>query len=138
MYEVLAAWEDAEALADQAPYLREYGEIWRAADKIVYSTTLDAVSTERTRLERAFDPDAVREIKASSERDLLIGGPDLAAQAIRAGLVDEWHLFVAPIVVGGGTSWLPGGVRVELDLVDERRFPSGFAYLHYSTGRAAR
>ena len=132
MYEVLVAWETLD-LADQPPFIREYAEIWRAADKIVYTTTLQTVSSTRTRIERAFDPEAVRQMKASSGRDISVGGPHLAARAIEAGLVDEFHLFLTPIVVGGGTRALPDDVRVELTLVDERRFGNGVVHLHYRT-----
>ena len=132
MYEVMVAWETL-ALDDQPPFMRDYAEIWRAADKIVYSGTLETISSARTRIERAFDPEAVRQMKASAKRDLLVGGPDLAAQAIEAGLVDEWHLFVAPVVVGGGTRYLPDDVRLDLELVDERRFASGMVHLRYRT-----
>jgi dihydrofolate reductase len=134
MYEVLVAWETVD-LADQPPFIRDYAEIWRAADKIVYSTTLQAVSSARTRIERAFDPEAVRQMKASAERDLSVGGPHLAARAIEAGLVDEFHLFLTPIVVGGGTRALPDDVRVQLLLLDERRFGNGVVHLHYRSGR---
>ena len=130
MYEVLVAWENL-SLADQPPYIRDFAEIWRAADKIVYSKTLETVSSARTRLERDFDPEAVRELKASADRDLAVAGPELAGQAIKAGLVDELQLFVAPIMVGGGTEALPSGVRVELELLDERRFGNGMAFLRY-------
>jgi dihydrofolate reductase len=99
----------------------------------VYSTTLDTVSSAMTRIERDFDPEAVRQVKASAERDVTMGGPDLAAQAIKAGLVDEWHLFVAPIVVGGGKQSLPNNVRLKLELLDERRFGSGMVHLRYRT-----
>lgn len=133
LYEVMAVWEDPDTVAGQPPYIKEFAEIWQAADKIVYSKTLQTVSTARTRLERDFDPEAVREMKASSGRDLLVGGPNLAAHAIEAGLVDEYHLFLAPIVVGGGKRNLPDDVRVELELVDERRFASGVAFLRYRT-----
>ncbi len=136
MYEVLVAWETLE-LADEPPVIRDFAEIWRAADKIVYSKTLEAVSSARTRLERDFDPEAVRQLKASAERDLAVGGPELAGQAIRAGLVDEYQLFVAPIMVGGGTEALPANVRVELELLDERRFGNGMAYLRYRAANAA-
>ena len=112
--------------------MRDFAEIWQAADKIVYSRTLETVSSARTRIERDFDPEAVRQMKAQAGRDLTVGGPDLAAQAIRAGLVDECHLFLAPIVVGGGKQSLPDDVRVELDLLDERRFGNGMVYLHYA------
>ena len=132
MYEVMVAWETLD-LADQPPHMRDYAEIWRAADKIVYSKTLETVSSTRTRIERDFDPEAVRHLKASRERDLGVGGPDLAAHAIRAGLVDEWHLFLAPVIVGGGTRSLPDDVRLNLELLDERRFGNGMAYLRYRT-----
>ncbi|MGH2597874.1 MAG: dihydrofolate reductase family protein [Dehalococcoidia bacterium] len=133
MYETMAGWETDPTLAEQSPVMRDFAEIWQTADKIVYSRTLATVSTARTRIERHFDPDAVRHLKASVGRDLAVGGPDLAAQAIRAGLVDEWHLFVTPIVVGSGTPSLPTDVRVQLDLLDERRFGSGMVYLCYCT-----
>jgi dihydrofolate reductase len=130
MYEVLVFWETAD-VADQPAFVRDFAEIWRDADKIVYSKTLEAASSARTRIERDFDPDAVRRLKATAEGDLTVGGPDLAGQALAAGLVDELHLFVAPVVVGGGTRALPDGVRLELELLDERRFASGVVYLHY-------
>jgi dihydrofolate reductase len=132
MYEVMSGWETV-ALADQPPYMRDFARVWRAADKIVYSTTLERVSTARTRIERAFDPEVVRRAKASQARDLSVGGPELAARAFAAGLVDECHLFVAPIVVGGGTQSFPDHVRVRLDLVDERRFGNGMVHLRYRT-----
>jgi dihydrofolate reductase len=132
MYEVLVAWETMDT-TDQPSSIRDYADIWRAADKIVYSRSLDTVSSARTRLERSFDPDAVREMKASAERDLSVGGPDLAAQAIKAGLVDECHLFVTPILVGGGKQAFPDKVRLKLDLLDERRFGNGVVHLHYRT-----
>ena len=133
MYEVLVAWETMD-LADQAPFIRDYAEIWRGSDKIVYSTTLQAVSSARTRIERDFDPEAVRQMKASAGRDISVGGPHLAARAIEAGLVDEYHLFLAPIAVGGGTRALPENVRVKLELLDERRFGNGVVHLQYRTG----
>jgi len=133
MYEVMVYWETAHTLADQPPFMQDFAELWRAADKIVYSRTLEAVSSARTRIERAFDPEAVRRMKASAGRDISVGGPDLAAQAIKAGLVDELHLFVTPIVVGGGKQSLPNDVRLKLELVDERRFGSGVVHLHYRT-----
>src|SRR5688500_3348549 len=131
MYEVMVAWETAHTLADQPPYAQEFAEIWQAADKIVFSRTLETVSSARTRIERDFDPEAVRQLKASAGRDLSVGGPELAAQAFEAGLVDECHLFVAPIVVGGGKHSLPDGVRLKLELVDERRFGNGMVHLRY-------
>jgi dihydrofolate reductase len=132
MYEVMVAWETMP-LADQPPSIRDYAEIWRTADKVVYSTTLVTPSSTRTRIERDFDPETVRQMKASAGRDISVGGPDLAAQAIEAGLVDECHLFVTPIVVGGGTRSLPNDVRVMLELLDEHRFGDGVVHLHYRT-----
>jgi len=131
MYEVMAYWETAPAVADQHPVALDFARIWQAADKVVYSTTLDTVSTARTRLLRDFDPEAVRQMKARAERDIGVGGPVLAAHAIEAGLVDEYHLFVNPIVVGGGNRALPHHVAVKLELRDVRRFGSGVVYLHY-------
>jgi dihydrofolate reductase len=132
MYEVMLYWETI-ALADQPPVIQAFADIWRAAEKIVYSKTLEAASTARTRIERDFDPEAVRQLKASAGRDLTVGGPDLAAQAFEAGLVDELHLIVAPIVVGGGKQVLPDNLRLELELLDERRFARGMVHLRYRT-----
>ena len=131
MYEVMAFWETAHNLADEPAVILDYAGIWQAADKIVYSRTLQETSTARTRLERGFDPDAVRRMKAQARTDISIGGPHLAAQAIRAGLVDAYHLFINPVVVGGGNPALPDGVHAKLELMDERRFESGVVYLHY-------
>jgi dihydrofolate reductase len=131
MYEVLIAWETADAPAFQQPVLQDYAAIWQAAEKIVYTTTLETVSSARTRIEREFDPEAVRQLKARAERDLTVGGPNLAAQAIKSGLVDELHLILAPVVVGGGNRALPDDVPVELELLDERRFGNGMVYLRY-------
>jgi dihydrofolate reductase len=131
MYEVMAYWETADAMTDVSLSAHDFAEIWQAADKIVYSKTLETVSSGRTRIERDFEPEVVRQLKASAERDLTVGGPELAAQAIEAGLVDELQLFVTPIVVGGGKPSLPKGVRVTLELLDERRFGNGVVYLHY-------
>jgi dihydrofolate reductase len=128
MYETMVAWETMD---DPHPIMRDYAEIWRASDKVVYSRTLDAVSSSRTRLEREFEPDAVRALKEAAESDISIGGPGLAAEALRAGLVDECHLFLHPIVVGAGKPALPDGVRIELELTAERRFASGVVYLAY-------
>jgi len=133
MYEVMLPWETAHTLADQRPVMQEFAQIWQAADKIVYSTTLDTVSSARTRIERRFDPEAVRELKARAGRDITVGGPDLAARAIRAGVVDEWQLFLTPVVVGGGTPSLPDDVRANLELLDERRFAGGVVHLRYRT-----
>jgi dihydrofolate reductase len=115
--------------------MRDFAQLWQAADKIVYSKTLETVSTGRTRIERDLDPEAVRVLKATGARDISVGGPELAAQAIEAGLVDEFQLFVTPILVGGGKSVFPKGVRVELELLAEHRFGNGVVYLHYGTRR---
>jgi Dihydrofolate reductase len=131
MYDTMVSWETAPNLADQSACMRDFAGIWRSADKIVYSRTLETASSGRTRIERAFDTDAIRHLKATASEDISVGGPELAAQAITAGLVDECHLFVTPVVVGGGTSWLPDDVRVGLELLDERRFGSGVVHLHY-------
>lgn len=128
MYETMRYWETVPA-EGQIPPVRDYTEIWRAADKIVYSTTLHTVASERTRIESHFDPAAIRAVKARG--DVSVGGPTLAAAAIRAGLVDEYQVFVTPVAVGGGTPVFPHGTRVALDLVDQRRFASGVAYLRY-------
>jgi dihydrofolate reductase len=128
MYEVLVAWETTD---DPDPLMRDYAEIWRAAEKIVYSSTLEAVSSARTRIERTFDPEAVRELKRTEARDLAIGGPTLAAEALAAGLVDRVHLLLSPVSVGGGNPALPLGARVDLELVDERRFGNGALHLGY-------
>jgi dihydrofolate reductase len=132
MYEVMVAWETI-TLADQPPFIQDFAEIWRAADKIVYSKTLETVSSARTRIEPDFDPEAVRQMKARAGRDITVGGPHLAAQAIKAGLVDEWHLFIPPIVVGGGKRSLPNDVRLKLELLDEGRFGIGVVHLRYRT-----
>jgi dihydrofolate reductase len=131
MWEVMVYWETAPTGPDQPPFLRDFAEIWQAADKVVYSRTLETVSSARTSIEREFDPEAVRRLKATAERDISVGGPDLAAQAIRAGLVDELQLFLTPVVVGGGNRSLPDGVRLDLELLDERRFGSGVVHLRY-------
>jgi dihydrofolate reductase len=132
MYEVMRAWESI-TLIDQPPSRRDFAEMWRAADKIVFSRTLEAVSSARTRIEREFDPETIRQMKAAAARDFAVAGPDLAAHAFKAGLVDECHLFVAPIVVGGGKQSLPDSVRLELELLDERRFGNGMVHLRYRT-----
>ena len=130
LYDVMAGWETA---ASESPLLRDFAEIWRAAEKVVYSRTLPEVTSSKTRIERAFEPDVVRRMKEAAERDITVGGPSLAAQAIRAGLVDELHLFLTPILVGGGTPSLPADVRVKLELLDERRFGNGVVHLRYRT-----
>jgi len=131
MYETLQYWEDPPVLADEPPVIQDFAAIWRSADKVVYSKTLANPSTAKTRIEREFDPDAVRRMKAAASRDITVGGPHLAAQAMRAGLVDEYHLIVYPVVVGGGNRALPDDVRLQLELVDERRFRGGAVHLHY-------
>jgi dihydrofolate reductase len=128
MYEMMVPWE---TMTDERPVMRDFAEIWRAADKIVYSRTVDSASSARTRIEREFDPEAVRALKASADRDLTVGGAELAGVALRAGVVDEVQLFLNPVVVGGGKRALPDGVRVGLELLDERRFGSGVVYLRY-------
>lgn len=133
MYETMVGWETMDTPAGQRSVGQDFAAIWQAADKIVYSTTLQAVSSARTRIERNFDPDAVRQMIAAAARDIAVAGADLAARAIRAGLVDEYHLFVAPVVVGGGKPSLPGNVRLTLELQDERRFGNGMVHLRYRT-----
>jgi dihydrofolate reductase len=130
LYEVMVAWETLPT-DDQPAVTRDYAEIWRGAEKVVYSSSLPDVASERTRLERSFDAAAVRELKANASRDLLVGGPHLAAEALRAGLVDTIEQFVSPVVVGGGTAFLPDGLRLDLELVDERRFGNGVVHLAY-------
>jgi dihydrofolate reductase len=133
MYETMVFWETAHTDPDAPPHIVEYARGWQAAEKIVYSTTLESVSSERTRIERTFDPDEVRRLKAESDHDLSVDGPNLAAQAIAAGLVDEYALFLTTSVVGGGTRFFPDGVRLDLELVEERAFDSGLVYLRYRT-----
>jgi dihydrofolate reductase len=131
MYETMRVWETWGTEGDEPPPIRDYAEIWRAANKVVFSSTLDSVDTARTRLERSFDAAAMRELVSGSERDVSIGGPTLAAHALRAGLVDECWLILNPVVVGAGTPALPPGWRAQLQLVDERRFGGGAVYLRY-------
>jgi dihydrofolate reductase len=130
LYEVMQVWETIDALPDLPAVALEFAPIWQAADKVVYSRSLEAVSTARTRLERSFDPDEVRRMKDTSDRDLLIGGAGLAAAAFAADLVDDIHLFLGPVLVGGGTRALPDGIRLDLELVEERRFANGMVYVH--------
>ncbi len=132
MYEVMVAWETMPT-ADQPRCIQDFATLWRAADKIVYSKTLEKVSSARTRIERDFNPEAVRQMKTQADRDLSVSGPTLAAQAMAAGLVDEYHLIVSPILVGGGKRALPDNVRLNLELLDERRFGNGMIHLHYRT-----
>ena len=134
MYETMVFWETASTDADEPAVFSDYAEIWRATEKTVYSRTLQTASSARTRIEREFDRDAVRQLKQSSGADISIGGAELAGQAIGAGLVDECHLFLCPIVVGGGKRALHDNVRAQLELLDERRFPNGVVHLHYRVG----
>jgi dihydrofolate reductase len=134
MYETMVFWETASGEADEPSVFRDYAELWRATEKIVYSRTLRTPSSARTRIEREFEPDAVRQLKRSATADIAIGGAELAGRAIAAGLVDECHLFLCPIVVGGGKRVLPDDVRTPLELLDERRFGNGFVHLHYRVG----
>ena len=131
MFETMRVWEDDDWLTDEPPVVREYAQVWRDADKVVYSTTLTEVSTARTRIERQFDPEAVRRLKASSDSDLSIGGPGIAAEAFRHGLVDECVLVVCPVVIGGGKPALPRGARFDLELLDQRRFDNGAVAVRY-------
>lgn len=131
MYETMMVWETDAAFAAGSEATADYARIWQAAEKVVYSRTLSEPATSRTRIEREFDPAALRAMKEATQGDLSIGGPGLAAQALLAGLVDELRLFIAPVVVGGGTRWLPDGLRLDLGLAEERRFDGGFAYLRY-------
>jgi dihydrofolate reductase len=134
MYETLVFWETAGSGPDSPAVSRDFAAIWRAAEKIVYSRTLQAVSSVRTRIERDFDPGAIRRLKETSDADMTVGGAELAGQAIAAGLVDELHLFVCPVVVGGGKRALPDDVRARLELLDEHRFRRGDVHLRYRIG----
>ena len=133
MYETMMVWETEPTLAATSPLMRDFAETWQAADKIVYSRTLEAVSTRKTQIERTFDPEVIRGLKEAVEQDITIGGPDLAAHAFRSGLIDECQLFLTPILVGGGKQSLPGNVRLELELLEERRFGNGMVFLRYRT-----
>jgi len=131
LYETMAVWQTPEVIPGATPAMLDFAPIWQAADKIIYSRSLGTVSTPNTRLEREFDPQAVRDLKSRVAHDVSVGGPTLAAHAIRVGLVDEIHLLVVPFVLGGGKRVLPDGIAVPLDLLDERRFGSGWVYLRY-------
>jgi dihydrofolate reductase len=131
LYETMAVWETDATLAAQSDLMADFAKVWQAGNKIVYSTTLEAVSTARSRLERSFDPDSVRDMKRSATGILTVGGAELAARAFEEGLVDECHLFIHPVLVGGGKPALPRDVRAELKLMDERRFTNGIVYLRY-------
>ena len=133
IYETMVFWETAHLEPDVPPHILQYARDWQAAEKVVYSTTLESVSSAKTRIERTFDPDAVRTLKAEAEHDLSVDGPNLAAQAIRAGLVDEYHLLMTSSVVGGGKRFFPDGVRLDLELVEQRAFKTGLIYARYRT-----
>ncbi|HLY26605.1 MAG TPA: dihydrofolate reductase family protein [Aggregatilineales bacterium] len=133
IYETMTVWETPDVIPGLTPPMMEFARIWQAADKIVYSKSLETVSTPKTRLEREFEPQAVRDLKAQLPHDIAVAGPNLAAQAIRAGLVDEYHLLVIPMMLGGGKRILPSNVGVKLDLLDERRVGNGWVYLRYRT-----
>ena len=131
LYEEMVGWESAHDRVGQSPLMLDFAQIWQAADKVVYSRSLKALSTARTRLERSFDPEAVQQLKTRGGRDLTVGGPNLAAEALKAGLVDECHLIISPVAVGNGKKALPGDVRLQFELLDERRFGNGVVHLHY-------
>ncbi len=132
-YETMTIWETPEVMPGRTPAMLDFARIWQAADKIVYSKSLETAATPKTRLEREFDPQAVRGLKNQLPHDMSVAGPNLAAQAIRAGLVDEYHLLVVPTILGGGKRVLPGNVGVKLELLDERRVGPGWVYLRYRT-----
>ena len=134
MYETMLPWERPELLEDQPAYVREFAGVWAGADRVVHSTTLEGPVTARTRIERRLDVEAVRSLKSTAERDLCVAGPGLAAQALRAGLVDECHVYLVPVLVGGGTRMFPDGLRLELRLCEERRFRRGTVFLRYRAG----
>ena len=131
MYEVLQVWETMGGEPDDPDVIVDYAALWKDSDKVVFSSTLTSVTTARTRIEPSFDADAVRAMKNTADRDISIGGPEIAARAIRAGLVDDIHLFLNPVIIGGGNPALPDDVRLDLELVDERRFTNGVVHLHY-------
>ena len=131
MYETMVFWETADSEPGAPPHIVQYARDWQAAEKVVYSTTLESVSSAKTTIERTFDPDVVRRLKSEADHDLTVDGPNLAAQAIMAGLVDEYHLFITTSVVGGGKRFFPDGVRLDLELVEERSFDSGLVYARY-------
>jgi dihydrofolate reductase len=139
MYEVMAVWETVGTSVDSPaqevlPYVQDFANIWRAADKVVYSRTLDSASSVRTRIQRDFDAESIRRMKSAAARDITVGGAHLAAQALAAGVVDECRLFLSPVAVGGGTPFFPHGLRLSLELLEERRFDNGVVYLRYRAG----
>lgn len=136
MYESMMVWETQPDLALESPLRRDFAQVWQAAGKIVYSRMLETPSTRKTHIEHSFNPEVIRQLKAAGERDILIGGPELAAQALRAELVDEYHLFVGPVSLGGGKRALPEDVRLELELLEERRFENGVVFLRYHISKS--
>lgn len=132
-YENMMVWETDPGLAAQSPLYHDFAQVWQAADKIVYSRTLETASTRKTKIERIFDPEAIRQLKENAGQDIHIGGAELAAHAFRAGLIDECHLFIKPIILGGGKAALPHNIRLGLELLDERRFDNGEVYVRYRT-----
>jgi dihydrofolate reductase len=134
MYETMLVWETDPNLAADSPLTQDFAQIWQAANKIVYSKTLAAASTRNTQIERNFDPEAIQQLKKTAQHDIAIGGAELAAHAFRSGLIDECHLFITPIIVGGGKPALPAHVRLELELLEERRFGNGMVFLRYRAG----
>lgn len=135
MYETMVYWETGPSGSDEPVHLTEYTELWQKADKVVFSTTLESPSSERTRIERSFDADSVRELMSEVDHDITVDGPELAAHAIRAGLVDEYQLYVCPVIVGNGTRFFPDGVSIDLELLSERRFGSGVTFLRYGVAK---
>ncbi len=131
MYEMMDFWETAHSLPDIPEYMLDFADVYLSADKVVFSTTLQSVSSANTRIEHSFDPVAIRKLKSNAERDMIIEGPNLATQAIKAGLVDEIHQFVAPVILGGGKKFFPDDIKLQLELIDERRFESGIVYLRH-------
>lgn len=131
MYETMMVWETDPNLAADSPLTHDFAEIWQAADKIVYSKTLASASTRNTQIERTFNPEAIKQLKKTSQQDILIGGPELAAHAFQSGLIDEYHLFLTPIIIGGGKPSLPEDVCLDLELLEERRFSNGMVFLRY-------
>jgi dihydrofolate reductase len=138
MYETMVYWETAHTIPGQPQFVLDWARQWQAAKKIVYSRTLAEPRSARTHIEREFDPDAVRRLKADAQHDISVDGPELAGQAIRAGLVDEFQMIVCPLIVGGGKRFFPDGVRLDLELLEERRFASGVLILRYGVRTAAR
>jgi dihydrofolate reductase len=139
LYETMKVWDDIPTEGVSGPYMdgpsqamNDYAKIWRAANKIVYSTSLSEVTTDNTTLERKFSPDVIKKMVAESDKDFDIGGPHLAAEAIKANIIDEYHQIIVPLILGGGNHWLPGGNNNKLKLVDMHKFKNGFVHLQYN------